>query len=163
MRFLRSRILVVVIGMFIVAGLSSIVTVMASSPDWQTALLSIGAPSNASTTTPLASAATHTAIAAATPTTPRATSTPVVRPSPTANNQTPTLRGKVTDVHPSEGQFVVDSNGTQVTVIVTNTTTFSGAASSLSALKTDWQVSVWGAPQANGSFVATSVISRIDN
>lgn len=163
MHFLRSKILIVVVGMLIVAGLSSVATVMASSLTWQTALLSVGGPNSASTATPLASATTHTTTAATTSTTPRATSTPVVRPSPTANNQTPSVRGAVASVDASAGQFVVDSNGTQVTVIVTDTTTFSGAASSLSALNRGLQVSVRGAPQANGTFVATSVHSSTDN
>lgn len=160
MHFLRSRILVVVLGMIIAAGLSAVVTVMASSLAWQTALIGAGAANGATTPTTLASAGTTTATAAGAP---RATSTPVIKPSPTASNQAPSLRGKVTDVHPSAGQFVVDSNGIQITVIVTDTTTFTGAAGSLSALKTDLQVIVRGVPQANGDFLATSVFSSIDN
>jgi hypothetical protein len=153
----------VVVGMLIVAGLSSVATVMASSLDWQITALSVGETNSASTTTPLASAATHTTTAATTPTTPRATSTPVIRPSPTASNQTPSLRGTVASVDASAGQFVLTSNGKQVTVTVTDTTTFNGAASSLSALNPGMRVSVRYASQTNSTFVATSVFSSTDN
>lgn len=162
MRFLQSRILVVVVGMIVVAGLSAAATAIASSPSWQTKLLSVVVPNSASTTTPLAGAGAHSATVTTTPTAPHATSTPVVEP--TATNPPPSLRGKVTSVDPSAGQFVVAADGgAQVTVIVTDKTTFSGAASSMNALKTDLQVSVRGVPQTDGTFVATSVYSSIDN
>ena len=163
MRFLQSRILVVVVGMIVVAGLSAAATAIASSPSWQTKLLSIGALNSASTTTPLAGAGAHSATATTTPAAPHATSTPVVKPSPTATNPPLSVRGKVASVDTSANQFVVATDSAQVTVIVTDTTTFKGAASSLSALNPGLQVRVRGAAQANGKFVATSVYSSIDN
>lgn len=163
MGFLRSRMLVVVLGMLIVSGLGAAVAVIASSSAWQTALIGASASNDTPATATATIAGTSAATASATATTPRATNTPVVKPLPTQTTPPPSVRGTVVSVDANAGQFVVSSNGGNVKVLTTGATTFSGAASSLSALSSGMRVRVQGASQANGDFLATSVNSSIDN
>jgi hypothetical protein len=92
------------------------------------------------------------------------TATPTPRPptpTPTPQaGQAGSLHGTVTNVNTSTNQFTVRTfTGTTTTVAVNAQTTFQGACTSLSGLRTGWSVAAQGIYQADGSLLATAVNS----
>lgn len=150
----RSRVMVTLIGLIIVGGISAWLTVALSSQPTQTALVGVSG-----TTTPGAGARVATATATAT----ARAATPTPRPAATQGSQYASLRGVVANPNASAGTFVVNRNGSPVTVTVTSTTTFHGVATSMSTLTAGLRVTVQGTSQGNGSFLAVNVYTNSDN
>ncbi len=154
MIFLRSKIMLALIGLFVIGGGSAAIAI-ATAPKPATSALALAGKTG--------SAASATATATSQPK-PTATS----RPAPTSppappTTQTVDLRGTIANVSPSAGTFSMYSDNFSATVIVNSSTSFSGSASSLSGLQSGWKVEVQGTTQANGNVVATSVLSSVSS
>jgi hypothetical protein len=171
MLFFQSKLVLAMIGTVLFGGTAALLASQTfpgpathpSAQQPQTAGdLTAGATSTATRLAATATATTRPS-PSATPTSRVPTSTP----SPTAttpSGQTTTLRGTVTKVNTSSGQFTARiSGGATKTVTVQSQTTFQGACTSLSGLQPGWFVVVQGTYQPDGSFAATSVTSSFDN
>lgn len=162
MAFFRSRVKMALIGLIVVGAVSAALAVSMSAQPAQLAVSGVGQKDNATITvgmgTPSATAASGQTTAPTATTKPTATS----KPSP-PSGQLVDLHGVVSSVDTNAGVFYVRRNDSTVTVIVTNTTTYQGAAHSLSDLTPGMLVKVKSSPQADGSYSAVDVNANTDN
>ncbi len=163
MTFIRSRIMLALIGLVMIGVISAAVAVMTTPQPSRAALVgsgrtnSDGAGSASATATAATGGGGSTTTAGTSANTSPAATTP---PGPPPNNTTASggqlidLHGTVASVNVSGGTFTL-TDGTLVTV--TSATAFTGDARSLSALRAGWLVEAKGTRQASGSFSAVSV------
>ena len=165
MAFIRSRVAGAVLGLVIIGTGGAALAAATTPPPAQTAGSSTLAVTSATkTATGVASKPTATPTSAPTATTPPPP--PPIPPTPTPAVGSSTLvQGTVMNVITSASPqyFVVQSSSGRPTIDVNGSTQFSGKATSLSTLQPDWQVSVTGIVQADGSILATTVHSSNDN
>lgn len=158
MAFIRSRVMVALIGLIIIGGASAAAAVATAPQPTRTALVLSGQTSvgHVATNVPTATATTRVVPVA----TPTHASTSVTTPPA---GELVDLQGRVFSTDTNASTFVVSTRDSRVTVIVTRTTTFQGRASNLSALRAGWYVQVKGTTQANNTFLATNVEASSDN
>lgn len=163
MTFIRSRLALTLIGLFIIGGVSAALAAMTAPHPLQAALIGTGQTSALKTMATATSAASvpggasTSAPAAPTNTPPPA---PTARPTtpPDSGGQSAHPQGTVASVNTSAGTFIMTtSNGSSVTIVVTGSTIFNGSVHSLSALRAGQQVEVLGTLQENGSVLASDV------
>ncbi|HZC05643.1 MAG TPA: DUF5666 domain-containing protein [Ktedonobacterales bacterium] len=147
------------IGMVLVGGACAALAILMSPLPSSVALAGAGQTSAVTSAVTTRVATTGAATRVPIPTTPTATVTTKPRATTVSapGGQLVDLHGAVSSVDTSANTFIVSSNGSSVTVVVTASTTFQGDAHSLSGLSAGWLVEVKGSTQANGSFLAVSV------
>jgi precorrin-6x reductase len=154
--FIRSRVMVALIGLIIIGGASAAAAVAMAPQPTRTALVLSGQTSvgHVATSVPTATATTRV-VPVATPTHASVATPPT--------SELVDLQGQVFSTDTNAGTFVVSTHSSRVTVVVTSTTTFQGSATSLSSLRAGWYVQVKGTTQPSGAFLATNVEASSDN
>lgn len=171
MNVLRSRVGLAVIGLLLVGGVSAAIAILTTPhplpaslnavAQRATATHAVGVTSAAATATAAAQpAATDTTGAVATtPPTPRPT------PLPTATffpGQSVGVVGQVESVNASASSFVLATRGSQLTITVNGSTSWSGTAKKVSDIFPGWVAEVHGTVQPDGSILATEVNANPD-
>ncbi|HEX8996588.1 MAG TPA: DUF5666 domain-containing protein [Ktedonobacterales bacterium] len=152
----RSRTTLAIVGMILLGALGAAIAVMTAPQPSRAALAATGqqnASSNATSTGSAMATATRGSVSAP------PTTAPASRPTSAPSGQLVDLQGVISSVDTNAGAFYENANGSNVKVVVTNATGYEGSASSLSGLRSGWQVEVKGTHQADGSFLATLVHS----
>lgn len=161
---LHSRVGVAILGAILVGGIAALAGV---GTVWRPQAPFIGGvmQGNGTATTALAQETetngTATPAETATPQ-PTATAIPTRAPTATPNLVGSTIRGSVVSTNASTNSFVMSRNGTRYTILVNESTTYSGVATQFSGLQPGYRVSVAIAAQNGSAYLASSVISSID-
>lgn len=161
----RSRVGVAIIGAILIGGIAAAIgasTLTLRSPVLDGAFANSGSSATATAESTETPGATATAEATATPQ-PTATATPRIVPTPTPLSVGSTLRGSVFGA-PGADRFTVSRNGVHYTILVDETTQFTGAATQLSGLRSGYHVTVTiSAVYGSKSYQASAVASVIDH
>ncbi|MGE5334292.1 MAG: hypothetical protein ACM3N4_06290 [Nitrososphaerota archaeon] len=164
-RLFRSRIGVAIVGAVLVGGIGA---VFGAGTVWRPATLPVGGIVQGNTSNTATTSATATTQATVTPTpteTPEAAPTTVPTAAPTATRTIvgSTLRGSVVSVNVAAKTLTIRSNGVQYTILVDDTTQYTGAATQLSGIHTGWEASAAITAQENGGYLASLINTAIDN
>lgn len=153
----RSRVGVAIVGAILVGGIAAL---FGAGTVWHPASLPIGgiAQNNGTASTQGTPAPTLTATPVATPTI-RPTATPTTARTIVGS----TLQGKAIRVTPGANSLVISSNGVRYTILVDQTTTYSGAATRLTDIQLGWHVSATITAQEGPGYLSHQIAASPDD
>ena len=154
-QLLRTRVGVALVGATLVGGIGA---ALGAGSVWRPSTPAIGAITQENTP----ATATETAMPAPTATTqPTPTSVPTAAPTATRTLVGSTIRGTVVSVDTGANTLIISRNGVRYTIVVNDSTTYSGAATQLSDIQQDWRVSVTIAAQNGSAYLAQRVSASL--
>lgn len=159
--WLRSRLGVAIMGAALVGVLAAVAG--AGTTAWHPASQGLNGDAQV-TETAHSTAGQPTATATTAPTAtaqPTATDVPTAAPTSTPNPVGSTWNGTVVSVDASNNILVMSRNSVHYTILVDDATTYSGAATQLSAIQVGWRVSVTIAKQEDSGYLASHISSAL--
>lgn len=164
-RLFRSRVGVAIVGAILVGGIGA---VFGAGSLWHPATLPVGGIVQGNTThtaTTFATATTQATVAPTPTEVPEATPTTAPTAAPTATRTIvgSVLRGRVVSVDVSANSLVISNNGVQYTILVDQTTTYTGVATQLSGIQTGWVAWATISTQEVNGYLASLIRTTIDN